>query len=131
VPLLNDSRVDNYLNAIGQRLAAKTPGYKFPYTYKAVNDKSINAFALPGGHMYVNRGIIEAANSESQLAGVMAHEASHVALRHGTNQASKASVAQMPLAILGGLLGGTHRGPGAARRGLHGEFHPTEVFANS
>ena len=106
VPLLNDKKVDNYLNGIGERLAAKTPGYKFPYTYKAVNEKAINAFALPGGHMYINRGTIEAANSEAQLAGVMAHEASHVALRHGTNQASKASVAQMPLAILGGLLGG-------------------------
>ena len=106
VPLLKDSRVDNYLNSIGRRLAAQTPGHKFPYTYKAVNDRAINAFALPGGHIYINRGTIEAANSEAQLAGVMAHEASHVALRHGTNQASKASVAQMPLAILGGLLGG-------------------------
>jgi len=106
VPMLNDSRVDRYLNAIGERLAAKTPGPKFPYSYKAVNDGAINAFALPGGHIYINRGTIEAANSEAQLAGVMAHEASHVALRHGTNQASKASVAQMPLAILGGLLGG-------------------------
>ena len=106
VLMLNDSRVDNYLNGIGRRLAAQTPGPKFPYTYKAVNDRAINAFALPGGHIYINRGTIEAANSEDQLAGVMAHEASHVALRHGTNQASKASVAQMPLAILGGLLGG-------------------------
>jgi len=106
VLMLNDSRVDRYLNTIGERLAAKTPGPKFPYSYKAVNDRGINAFALPGGHIFINRGTIEAANSEAQLAGVMAHEASHVALRHGTNQASKASVAQMPLAILGGLLGG-------------------------
>ena len=106
VPLLNDARVDDYLNGIGRRLAAKTPGHQFPYSYKAVNDHSINAFALPGGSIFINRGVIEAATSEAQLAGVMAHEASHVALRHGTNQASKASVAQMPLAILGGLLGG-------------------------
>ncbi len=117
MPMLNDRKVDNYLNGIGERLAAKTPGYKFPYTYKAVNDQSINAFALPGGHMFINRGIIEAANSESQLAGVMAHEASHVALRHGTNQASKASVAQMPLAILGGMLGGNSTGAALAQLG--------------
>jgi hypothetical protein len=70
-----------------------------------VNDRGINAFALPGGSIYINRGVIETADNESQLAGVMAHEASHVALRHGTNQASKASAAQMPLAILGGVLG--------------------------
>jgi len=60
---------------------------------------------VPGGHIYINRGTIEAADNEAQLAGVMAHETSHVALRHGTNQASKAYAAQMPLAILGGLLG--------------------------
>lgn len=105
VPLLNDSRVDGYLSKLGQRLAAKTPGFNFPYSFKAVNDRAINAFALPGGNIFINRGIIEAAENESQLAGVMAHEASHVALRHGTNQASKGSIAQMPLAILGGLLG--------------------------
>jgi hypothetical protein len=117
VPLLNDSRVDNYLNSIGRRLAAHTPGHKFAYTYKAVNDRAINAFALPGGHIYINRGTIEAANSEAQLAGVMAHEASHVALRHGTNQASKASAAQMPLAILGGLLGSNSTGAALAQLG--------------
>jgi hypothetical protein len=71
---------------------------------------AINAFALPGGPIYINRGVIEAADNESQLAGVMAHEISHVALRHGTNQASKASAAQMPLAILGGMLGSNSTG---------------------
>ena len=70
-----------------------------------MNDRAINAFALPGGHVYINRGVIEAADNEAQLAGVMAHETSHAALRHGTNQASKASAAQVPLEILGGLLG--------------------------
>ncbi len=105
VPMLNDSRVDNYLNNLGHRLSAHAPGYQFQYTYKAVNDRAINAFALPGGPIYINRGVIEAADNEAQLASVMAHETSHVALRHGTNQASKASAAQMPLAILGGMLG--------------------------
>jgi hypothetical protein len=117
VPLMNDPRVDNYLNNLGQRLSAHAPGYKFPYTYKAVNDRAINAFALPGGHIYINRGVIEAADNEAQLAGVMAHETSHVALRHGTNQASKASAAQLPLSILGGLLGGNSSAAALAQLG--------------
>ncbi len=111
------SRVDNYLNDLGQRLSAHAPGYKFPYTYKAVNDRAINAFALPGGPVYINRGLIEAADDEAQLAGVIAHETSHVALRHGTNQASKASAAQLPLSILGGLLGSNSTGAALAQLG--------------
>jgi hypothetical protein len=117
VPMLNNSRVDNYLNNLGHRLSAHAPGYKFPYTYKTVNDRAINAFALPGGHVYINRGVIETADDEAQLAGVMAHETSHVALRHGTNQASKASAAQVPLAILGGLLGSNSTGAALAQLG--------------
>ena len=117
VPMMKDSRVDNYLNSLGHRLSAHAPGYKFPYTFKAVNDRAINAFALPGGHVYINRGVIEAADNEAQLAGVMAHETSHVALRHGTNQASKASAAQVPLGILGGLLGSNSTGAALAQLG--------------
>jgi hypothetical protein len=117
VPMLNNSRVDNYLNTLGRRLTANVPGFDFPYSFKAVNDRGINAFALPGGSIYINRGVIEAADNESQLAGVMAHEAAHVALRHGTNQASKASVAQMPLAILGGILGSNSTGAALAQLG--------------
>ena len=78
---------------------------KYPYQFKAVNDSQINAFALPGGFIFINRGVIEKAENEAELAGVMAHEIGHVALRHGTNQASKTYLAQAPLAILGGLLG--------------------------
>jgi predicted Zn-dependent protease len=103
--MLNNSRVDTYVNNLGRRLAARATGEKFPYRFKVVNDRAINAFALPGGPIYINRGVIEAAENESQLAGVIAHETSHVALRHGTNQASKASAAQLPLAILGGVIG--------------------------
>jgi predicted Zn-dependent protease len=105
LPMLNDTRVDAYLNRLGRRLAEKAQGVRYPYQFKAVNDKAINAFALPGGFLYVNRGLIEAADNEAQLAGVLGHEIGHVALRHGTNQASKAQVAQAPLAILGGVLG--------------------------
>ena len=117
VLMLNDKRVDKYLNNLGQRLAAHAPGYEFPYAFKTVNDRGINAFALPGGNIYINRGVIEAADNEAQLAGVMAHEAAHVALRHGTNQASKASAAQMPLAILGGLLGSNSTAAALAQLG--------------
>jgi beta-barrel assembly-enhancing protease len=105
LPMLNDRRVDGYLNRLGQQLAAKAPGERYPYQFKGVNDSSINAFALPGGFLYVNRGVIEAADNEAQLAGVMGHEIGHVALRHGTNQASKAYLYQVPLSVLGGVVG--------------------------
>jgi predicted Zn-dependent protease len=103
--LLNDRNTNNYLNRIVARLASVAPGAKYPYQIKAVNAAEINAFALPGGPMYVNRGLLEAARSEAELAGVLAHEMSHVALRHGTHQASKAYLTQSGLGILGGLLG--------------------------
>lgn len=105
LPLLGNPRVDAYLNVLGQRLAAYVPGHKFPYQFKGVNDAAINAFALPGGVIYINRGLIEAADNEAQLAGVVAHEISHVALRHGTNQLTKALAWRAPLMLLGGLIG--------------------------
>ncbi len=116
--MLNDPRVDNYLNNLGRTLAAHAPGERYPYQYKCVNDRNINAFALPGGFVYVNRGAIEAADNEAQLAGVMAHETSHVALRHGTNQASKTSIAKAPLGILGGMLGSNSIGSVLAQLGV-------------
>ncbi len=106
IRLLNDRRVDDYLTNLGRRLAAKAPGERYPYQFHCVNDRVLNAFALPGGYLYVNRGIIEAADNEAQLAGVMGHEIGHVALRHGTNQATKAQGASVGLGILGALLGG-------------------------
>lgn len=103
--LLNDPRVDDYLDALGKKLAAKAPGYKFPYQYRCVNDENINAFTLPGGFIYINRGVIEAADDEAQLAGVMAHETSHAALRHGTSHVSKAEAWQIPFGVLGAAAG--------------------------
>jgi Zn-dependent protease with chaperone function len=105
LPMLNDRAVNDYLNRIIQRLAAQAPGADYPYQIKAVNATEINAFSLPGGPMYVNRGLIATARSEAELAGVLAHEMAHVALRHGTTQASKAYLGQAGLSILGGLLG--------------------------
>ncbi|HUR80911.1 MAG TPA: M48 family metallopeptidase [Thermoanaerobaculia bacterium] len=106
LPILNDRNVESYVNNIGQRLAQNAGGPQFQYRFRVVNASDINAFALPGGYIYVNRGIIENARNEGELAGVMAHEIAHVSLRHGTHQASKAYAAQAGLQILGGLLGG-------------------------
>lgn len=103
LPILNDAEVQNYLERVGQRLVSAIPSEfnhpEFRYSFKAVNARDINAFALPGGPMYVNRGMIEAAKTEGEMAGVMAHEISHVALRHGTAQATKAQ----KYSILGGI----------------------------
>jgi len=105
LPILHDQSIEAYVDRIGERLAKVAPGADYPYQFKVVNASDINAFALPGGYLYVNRGLIEAAQNEGQLAGVMAHEMAHVALRHGTSQASKAYVAQTGLGLLGGLVG--------------------------
>lgn len=106
LPLLNDSQVNAYVTRIGQRLATNAGGPNFPYQFRVVNASDINAFALPGGPIYINRGVIDQARNEGEVAGVLAHEISHVALRHGTHQASKAYIAQAGISILGGLLGG-------------------------
>lgn len=106
MPVLPDSDpVVQYVQRLGGRLAARAPGYQWPYNFHVVNVKEINAFALPGGPIFVNLGTIQAADNEAQLAGVMSHEISHVVQRHGTRAASKQMGAQLPLAILGGLLG--------------------------
>ena len=106
VPMLRDAQTNAWLDRIGQRLAANAGGPQFQYHFRVVNASDINAFALPGGFVYVNRGVIDQARNEGEIAGVLAHEISHTALRHGTHQASKAYLAQAGISILGGLLGG-------------------------
>ncbi|HEX7829354.1 MAG TPA: M48 family metallopeptidase [Thermoanaerobaculia bacterium] len=106
MPILRDAEVDAYVNRIGQKLAANAGGPQFQYRFRVINASDINAFALPGGYIYLNRGILENAQNEGEVAGVIAHEIAHTALRHGTHQASKAYAAQAGLQILGGLLGG-------------------------
>ena len=85
-------------------MADAAQGEEYPYSFKVVADPSINAFALPGGPIYVNTGLISAADNEAQLAGVLAHEVSHVALRHSTNRASKAYAFQIPLVLAAGTI---------------------------
>jgi predicted Zn-dependent protease len=114
LPLLNDDRVDDYIEDIGRKLVAAIPPEfrhsEFQYSFDVVDQKEINAFALPGGPMYLNRGMIEAAKTEGEVAGVMAHEISHVALRHGTAQATKGQKFQIGSVlgqIAGAVIGGT------------------------
>lgn len=113
LPVMRDDEVNGYLTAVGDRLVQAVPPEfqhpEFRYTFTAVNVSDINAFALPGGPMFVNRGMIEQAQGEGELAGVMAHELSHVVLRHGTAQATKArpyAIGEVAGAILGAIVGG-------------------------
>ena len=113
MPLMRDDLMSSYVEELGRRLtAAVRPDLRhseFRYSFEVVNVREINAFALPGGPMYVNRGMIEAAKNEGEVAGVIAHELSHVALRHGTAQATKATpyeVGTIAGAILGAIVGG-------------------------
>lgn len=107
LPLVTDSVVVQYINGLGRRLAAFAPynDQNYAWQFKVVNSPDINAFALPGGFIYINRGAIEAADDEAEIAGAMAHESGHVVLRHGTHQASEIMLAQLPLGILGSLFG--------------------------
>jgi len=112
LPLCNAPQVDAYLTKLGLKLVAKLPtrGAQYPWQFHCVNSKEINAFALPGGYVFIDRGAIEASDNEAQLAAAMAHELSHVALRHGTAQASKAQMLQGAAGIFGGLFGGSTGG---------------------
>ena len=102
--ILGDGSIEDYVDDLVERLGDAAPGHKFPYSGKVVNAREINAFALPGGPLYVNRGLVEAARTEGELAGVIAHEVAHIALRHGTHNASKAYATQAGIGVLGGIL---------------------------
>ena len=112
-PLIDDSQIRSYLDRTGDRLVDGSPADLkkpvFEYSFTPVNLKDINAFALPGGPMFVNRGMIEAASQEAEVAGVMAHELAHVLLRHGTANATKAQgfqIGALAGAIAGAVIGG-------------------------
>ncbi len=109
-PILNDADATRYIERVGARLVSAIPPQfrqtTFDYRFKLVNASDINAFALPGGPMYVNRGMIEAARNEGEMAGVMAHEISHVALRHATAQQTKQGSLGNQIGMIGMILGG-------------------------
>jgi Peptidase family M48 len=107
MPVLPDSSpVTQYVQKLGKKLVAQIPQqYSWPYEFHVIPQKEINAFALPGGPMFINIGTITAADNEAELAGVMAHEMSHVYMQHSAKQASKGALTQGIAGILGGLLG--------------------------
>jgi predicted Zn-dependent protease len=113
LPMVNDGPTRSFVERIGDRLVAEIPDDlqqpSFRYTFDVVNLREINAFALPGGPMFLHRGMLEAARTDAEVAGVMAHELSHVILRHGTVQASKAQKFQLGAIagqVLGSIVGG-------------------------
>ncbi len=119
--VVKDQFLQDYVQRMGQRLAstpeAKASGFQFTFT--VLNVDQVNAFALPGGPMFIYTGLLKATDNEAELAGVMGHEMSHVILRHGTHEASKANVVQLLAGGLGALIGGGDSMAGKlARAGL-------------
>jgi beta-barrel assembly-enhancing protease len=105
--IIDDPVIAEYVNRVGQNLVRNSDA-KVPFTIKVLDSEEVNAFALPGGFFFVNTGLILKAESESELAGVMAHEIAHVAARHGTRQATKGEIinfATIPLIFMGGWTG--------------------------
>src|SRR6266853_77779 len=107
VKLVQDPVITEYVNRVGQNLVRNSDA-QVPFTIKVIDSDEINAMALPGGFFYVNSGLILAADEESELAGVMAHEIAHVAARHGTRQMTRgnwANIGTIPLIFIGGGIG--------------------------
>jgi beta-barrel assembly-enhancing protease len=105
--IIDDPVIAEYVNRVGQNLVRNSDA-KVPFTIKVLDTEEVNAFALPGGFFFVNSGLILKADSESELAGVMAHEIAHVAARHGTRQATRGEIvnlASIPLIFMGGWAG--------------------------
>jgi len=105
--IIDDPTIAEYVNRVGQNLVRNSDA-KVPFTIKVIDTEDVNAFALPGGFFFVNSGLILKADTEAELAGVMAHEIAHVAARHGTRQATRGEIAQLgmiPLIFMGGWTG--------------------------
>ncbi len=104
LPMLNDQATLSFVNQIGQQMAAIADPRGIRYHFYVVNSDVVNAFALPGGYVYVNRGLIERADNLSEFAGVLAHEIGHVAERHSIEQLQRAQNANLGLSVLYGVL---------------------------
>jgi beta-barrel assembly-enhancing protease len=111
---LRDAKTLEYVRGIGRRLSNAAPGPRYPYSFTVADNREINAFALPGGPVWVHRGLIQSATSESQLAGAMAHEIAHIAQRHAASQLTNVMVARWGIGLLGAVLGNVG-GAGAAQ----------------
>lgn len=114
-PEVRDAAVRGYVEDLGARLSAQASGEEYPYSFSTADYRELNAFALPGGPVWINRGILAAAGNESQVAGVLAHEIAHVARRHAAQQITKGTVANGLLGLLGAVLGDEGAGAAAAR----------------
>jgi predicted Zn-dependent protease len=123
--VVRDAQVTGYVTRVGQRLAKGAPGAKYPYTFAVADYREINAFSLPGGPVWINRGVLHASANESQMAGVLAHEIAHIAQRHAADQLTKTMLARWSLGALGAMLGNTG-GAGAAQ--IAGAFVTNGVF---
>lgn len=120
VPQLDDATTNRYVQQLGRALARHASGAEYPYSFTVANQPDMNAFALPGGPVWVNRGILEAATHEAQVAGVVAHEIAHVAQRHSASQLTKATVANGLLGLLGAAIGNERGAGGTAARAVAG-----------
>jgi predicted Zn-dependent protease len=125
VPELREAQVTALIRSIGQRLARQAPGPKYPYSFSVADYREINAFALPGGPVWIHRGVLHAATNEAQVAGVLAHEVAHIAQRHAADQLSKAMVANLGLGLLGAVLG---NGGGAGAAQMAAAFLTNGIF---
>ena len=117
VPELSDGTVTGYVTRIGKQLAGRARGPRYPYSFTVADYRELNAFALPGGPIWVHRGILQAAANEAQLAGVLAHEIAHIAERHAASQMTKQLIANGLLGLLGAVLGNDGGGARTARIG--------------
>jgi predicted Zn-dependent protease len=109
IPEVRDRGVTSYIQSLGRTITAHADGPRYPYSFSVANAREINAFALPGGPVWVHRGAILAAQNESQLAAIMAHEIAHIANRHAADRVSQALAANLGLSLLDALLGGGRR----------------------
>jgi beta-barrel assembly-enhancing protease len=105
MPELRDAEVSEYVRGIGRRLVAAAPGPKYPYSFRVVNYREVNAFALPGGPIWVHRGVLQTATNESQVASVIAHEVAHIAQRHAADQLTSSIITNLGLGLFSALLG--------------------------
>jgi beta-barrel assembly-enhancing protease len=125
LPMVQDAQIQNYVNALGNRIAHLTSRADLQWQYQVVNSDVVNAFALPGGFIYVNRGVLERASNMSELAGVLGHETEHVVQRHSVKQMENAQGANVGVGILCALTGACQSGLAQAAINVGG----TAVFA--
>jgi len=120
LPLVHDALIQNYVNSLGQRIASRTSRSDLNWQFQVVNSDVVNAFALPGGFIYINRGVLERASNMSEVAGVLGHEIEHVVRRHSVKQMEQAQGANVGVGILCALTGACQSGVAQAAINIGG-----------